>query len=804
MGSSILLVRYLLRNFRKAPLFPVAAICTLAIGIGCNTAMYSVIHGVLLEPLPYEESEQLFHLTCRLGDRDIHYFTEPDFMDIRERMQSFEVLSAYYDYKQVGFDLTGADQPRRIEAMPVSANYLRAIYMDPIAGRHFTAEDEQSENRAIIISYRLWQDQFNGNRAAIGESLLLDGLPWTVVGVLPPDYQEPFGRPIDVWTPYALRWENKGRDNFYLSALARVRKGVSAETVRAELNTVVGTINKEFTDRDPLSVVVIPLDESVIGGIDTILLVLFAAVALVLLAACVNLANLSLARCSTRERELAIRSAFGAGRGHLIRIIVIENLILAAIGGVIGFMLASWGTDLLLALRPDALPRIEMVTFDFPVLIFTLGLSLLTGILFSFLPAIQYSRPDIERRLREIGRSASAGRRHRYLNNSLVVIQVGFTLVLLISATLLVQSLIRLRGVNLGIAPEKVLTFQLNLPQIRYPLNEPDRRIAFYHELDTRLESLPGVRAAGATTRLPVTGEYHDWGYAVRRELERTGETVWHPANHRFIGGDFFHALGIDLLRGRLFREEDTVGTPPVVIVNKTLVDRHFGDCDPIGETVWRNGWREIIGVVEDVRVGFRDEVPDKLYLPLNQFADYSPWVLTHVISGTGVTDELIPAIRHELAAIDPELIPFSIQPMSQVVNRALVRERFVTALMIGFTGVTMILALIGLYSMLAYSVRRRLREIGIRFALGATTRQVRLSVFGDGMRLVLGGVLLGVILSMFLTRWLGSLVYGVEVTEPATFLLATLVMLLTASIAILAPARRAARTDPVRILNNE
>jgi putative ABC transport system permease protein len=807
-------VRSALRTLRREPRYLITVVLTLAIGIGANTALFSVLNGVVLKPLAYREPDRLVSLyTAPVSDPgECEYWCGLDFIDIRQQSASFEQLACCYDYSQTGFDLTGGDQPRRIFALPVSSGYFEVLGVAPLLGRTFRREEERYDNNDVLISYRLWQDYFGGDRRALGESLILDGTSFPVIGVLPPDIQDPFGRSLDVWlvqnlvpgsVPPGSRSSQNSRDNYYLSVIGRLRPEVSPQAAETELAALAAAIDQEnpSTNRDPWQVTVIPLNEAVIGPAGRMILILFGAVALVLLIAAVNIVNLTLTHQIGRERELALRSALGAGRPRLVRQLLAESLVAALLGGGLGFLFAREGVRLLLAVRPDALPRVEAVTFDPAIFAFTAAVSIAVGIFCGLIPALRITRSDLARSLRESGRSASTGLRQRRLQRALVISQVGLAVVLLSGAGLLVQSFARLIRIDPGVQTEQVLTFDLSLPDATYPVVDPSHRLEFYRRFHERLAGLPGVRAAGAVSRLPLTGDYHRWSYRIRKESEGSSKPIWHLANIRMVQDDYFEAMGIELLRGRFFSREDGPTSPPVTIISRTLAERYFPDSDPIEEQIWRDGWRKIVGIVEDVRVGYREEIPEQLYMPYADYASDRPWVLAHVVASDSELGGLTEAVRSELAALDPELIPFNVQTMERVAGRALARDRFALFLMTAFAGVALSLALVGIYGVLAYSVSRRTREIGIRMALGAQDRDVRRAVVREGMTMTAAGIGLGLALALAMARMMSALVYEVSVTDPLTFLGVVLLLSLAAGLTCLVPARRATRTDPIEVL---
>ncbi len=811
-------LRHALSSLRRQPKYTLAALLTLALGIGANTALFTVLNGVILQPLPYDDPGQLVKLDHReIGQENFtSYLTGLDFLDVRERATTLSEVACYYDYRLTGFDLTGGDTPRRIITMPISAGYFTVLGTEPILGRTFTRDEERYDTTDVIISHRLWQEYFAGESSALGSSIILDGDPRRVIGIMPHDFSEPFGRRVDVWMALNLvpgspppgfpHASNNSRDNYYLSSIGRLRSDVSLEENQAELDAIATAIDVEFSpDRDAWTVGAVPLSEKVIGGSDTMLWILFAAVGFVLLIACVNVANLTLARGNYMERELAIRSALGSSRGRLLRQRLTESLVLAALGALLGLLLAAGGIRFLLALCPDALPRVDEIGFNAAVFFFTAGLAVITGLLFGLVPALRSTRPDIERTLREVGHSTSAGIRQRYLRSALVVVQTALALLLLVGAALLVQSFNRLRAIDLGIEPANVLTFEISLPTSAYPVAEPARRLTFDSEFRSRLEALPGVVSAGAVSRLPAQGAYHSWGYVIRSEYEATGEAGWHLANVRIVAGDYFDVTGIDLVAGRSFQPADGSEAPPVLLISRSLADRNFTDGDPIGDQIWYNGiMREIVGIVEDVRIGYREEVIDHIYYPYEQWAGDRPWVMTWTVKYRGELPAVTEAVRAELADLDPALVFYNPRSLDNIVGSVIARDRFAMALMTIFAAVALLLAVTGIYGVLSYTVSQRQYELGIHLAIGARISQVRGLILREGMVLAGTGIALGLAASIVLTRWLASLVYEVDLTDPLILAGSAVVLGLVAWLASLLPARRAARTDPLTVMRTE
>jgi len=795
-------IRHAVASLRRQPTFVAAAVVTLTIGIGGTTAIFSLLNGVVLEPLPYQNPDQLVRLDCPAGTG---YFSRPDFLDIRQQVSSFEGVASYIDYSLQGFDLTGAGTARRVVAMPISADYLATLGFQPFLGRQFTRQDEREETRRVAISHRLWRDYFESDAEVVGRAVVLDREPRTVVAVMPADFREPFGRRIDVWPVDDLAPVELERQNYYLSLIGRLRPGTTLEAAQQELNAIVERIDAENPGRGPWRVQLVPLHDAVLGGSKVMLLVLFGAMTLVMLIACVNVANLTLARSVTRQRELAVRSALGGSRKRLASLLLAESALVAMLGGVAGFGVAWLAIEGLRVLRPTALPRLDTVVMNGHVFLFATAASFITVILFGLVPALRLSRPSIEGVLRTASRGTTAGKFNRHLRGALVVSEISLAFILVVGAALLAQSVRNLLDVDPGFSVHEVLTFQLSLPTSAYPVEEPTSRIELDRQLQSRLSALPGVAAAGSVSRLPLTGTYYSWMFQIRRESEAAGETVYHLANTRVVSGDYFAALGVKLLRGRHFGIADDLDSTRVAVVNRELVERRFADSEPLGEWVG-NGreWRQIVGVVENERIGLREENPERIYYPYSQWASEGNWEMTWVVAGEpGITPDLA-QIQSILEDIDPELVPFNQAKLESLVETAVARENFSMILLTGFAVAALVLAAIGIYGVLSYSVAQRMPEIGLRLALGAQRRQVRRSVLREALRMTGLALILGATGAVLLTRWLESLIFGVSLTDAPTFFAMGALLFLIAVTASLIPARRAARTDLSTLLRLE
>jgi putative ABC transport system permease protein len=802
-GSLLQDIRYAARSFVRSPGFTVVAVLTLALGIGANTAVFSVLNGVILKPLRYEEPDRLvriFQVHARWTP-DGGVVTGPAYLDYREMVEGFEDAAAMY-YRQPGFTLTGRGLPRRVVTLRVTANYFDVYRIQPIVGRAFLSEEQTASARSVVLSYRLWMAISDGDRGILGEQITLDDQPFDVVGVMPEAFRDVVGGNVDLWSPLDIESvANTSRGDHYLNVVARLRPSVALAETQAQLD-VVSARQAELYPRphDGWTALAVPLHSDVVGNVGATLYILMGAAGLVLLIACVNVANLFLARNVTRERELSIRAALGSGRARLVQQLLTESVGIALLGGITGLALAYSGVRGLLALIPDSLPRAAEVSVDATLLLFAMGVTLLTTVLIGLAPAWRSADKNSGRSLQDVTRGDTGGVRTGYLRNLLVMGQVTLALLLLIGAGLLMKSFLELHRVDLGISPRHVTTFAIHLPESRY--GEPWRRTEFHQVFRDRLESVPGVEAAGAASWLPVSGEYHDWGF---RYVSPEGDVEWGGANFRIIEGDYFDVLHIDRLRGRAFSPSDAVDAAPVAIINEETARRYFTEGDPLNQEIPAEGrLRRIVGIVRDVAHDHRGNVAPKVYLPHAQLADNRNWVLTYVIATATPRTDLPEIARRELAAVDPDLVIHDVRPMDEVTAGAIARERFVLILMVVFAGVAAALAGAGIYGVLAYTVGQRTREIGIRMALGAQKRSVRWAVVRQAAGPVATGTVVGLLGALAASRVLESMLFQVGSRDLVTFIAVPTAMALVALIAGYVPARRASRIDPMEALRQE
>ncbi len=807
-------LRYGVRTLRARPGFTVVAALVLAIGIGANTAIFSLVDAVLLKSLPVADSDRLVMLYENRLDRNVPRtpVAPGNFLAWRAQETAFDEIAATAEQQ---FTLSGKEMPESIAGARASAGLFRVLRANPVLGRAFTAEEDRpGQERVVVLSHRLWQRRF-GAGPVVGQTVKLDGNPHTIVGVMPAGVEFP-SRETELWVPAALDAQTgmDGMNGRVLSAIGRLGPGVTIEAARSEMDVIAARLGRT----DPafnagVGVTIVPLKEVVIGGFGPVLFMLWAAVGFVLLIACANIANLLLARAVSRNHEIALRLALGATRVRLIRQFLTESVLLALLGGCLGLLLGLWGVDALVALSPDSIPRAQEVTLDGRVLGFTMALSLVTGIGFGLASALPSSRLDLTASSKEGGRGASAGIERHRLRSLLVIAETALSLVLLIGAGLMVKSFLRLQSIDPGFDPDNVLTLKLELPEARYP--EEKQVVAFHDELTARIARLPGVAAVGATNALPVSGSggVKPVHFDDRPHPEPGKEPF---AQYRLVSPDYFRAMSIPVLRGRDFAARDDGAAPGVVIINQAMARRFWPDQDPLGKRIALGGWNdltgEVIGVVGDVRHWGKDVEPaPEMYWDHRQsWLARGPTLrrhrraLTFVVRSSSDPEPLVRAIRGEVAAMDAELPLSDIKTMEERVGASLAAARFKTLLLGIFAAVALVLAGIGLYGVMSYAVTQRTRELGIRMALGARAPDVLRLVVGQGLRLVLVGLAIGLAIAVAGTRLLSALLFEVKPTDPAVFALLSFLLVVVALLACYLPARRATRVDPTVALRYE
>ena len=796
------------RSLARQPGFAVVTVLTLALGIGATTTVFSAFKGVLLEPLPYHEPGELVRLYTHEVEEpdDLRYVAGAHFLAYRDETTSFEQVASVYTYTERGADISSADGPRRLRILPVSAGYFEVLGAPPALGRPFDRTDE-TDVPLVVVSHELWHSQLGGRADAIGGGIRLDDEPYTIIGVAPPGLEDPLVGRVDAWVPEDLR-PGDGRTepwNSRLSVVARLRPGTGLDRARAELARLDALLAERFPDEANYRTTILPLQADLVRGADRTLAILAAAVGLVLLVVCVNVANLFRIRATGREREFSIRSALGSGRGRLVRQLLLESLLLAGAGGGAGVLLALGGVELLAGVARGSIPRLGEVGVDPPVLAFAAVVSLTTGLLFGIMPALRFSRARAEDALRAVNRSTSADRRSVRLRDGLVVAQVALALTLLVGAGLLIASFQRLGQVELGFRTEGVLTFRMNLPAGRY---DAAARARFQEELASRLEDVPGVVAAGGISRLPATGTYHSWGARPGSGPLAGEEAEYLPGEQRVVSGDYFEAAGIRLLEGRLFSDrevEGLTGTGREIVLGRAAADRLFPGISAVGQRVLVAGEHEVVGVVSDVALTPEGDIAPAVYHAHRQFAGNRNWPLDQVVA-TSVDDpmSLMPAVRAAIAELDPQLVLHEPAALAELVGRGVGQRRFALVLLTAFAALALALAALGLYGVLAYSVRQRTRELAIRSALGARRAVIRRMVLRQGGALVVVGGALGLAGSLALGRLLSSLVFRTSPADPTVLGLAFSTLAAVSLLAAWIPAARATSIEPRQALEGE
>jgi predicted permease len=795
-------VRYALRQLASRPAFTTVATLTLALGIAASTAIFSVVYGVLLAPLPYAHPERLAQvLLVNPNDGDVSdILTGMDFLDLRDHVPAFEAIACIYNYRQTGFNLETPGGTRRVSSLQVSSGFFDVYGVAPMLGRKFRVAEESDEARVTILSHGLWQSLFAGDPAAIGQVVRADGIAYEIIGVMPAGFRDALTGDVDLWIPYdtAPGGANR-RFNYRLSVVAKAAEGVSFAELENQIRAARGRLAAEDPDvaaKDPF---LVPLAERVAGNSEALLYTLLGASGLLLLIACVNLATMLLARGSQRQREFATRAALGSSRIQIVRQLLTESLTLAFFGGLAGMALGVLAVEGLVQIAPAALPRADNVVFDWRVLLAGCSLTAFTAVLFGWIPSLRASRVNIESSLREASRGGSAGLGQHRLHQGLIAAQVGMAVIVLIGAGLLTKSFGALLRSELGFSPENVLTFEVSLPQATYP--EPAARARFHRRLHEQIETLPGVAAVGATSWLPASGNYHEWGY---RLVDGDQQKDWNT-NVRVVQGSYFEAMSVRLVEGRLFSPQDHADTAPVTIVSESLARRHWPGATAVGRTIHvAQADRTIVGIVGDTRHDHRIASSVKAYLTHDQFAGDRNWALIQVVKAEGDPAALRAAIEREIAAIDPTLVVHHARKLEEIVAGAIARERFAMLLMSAFGWTALLLAVVGIYGVLSYVVAQRTREIGIRIALGARRREVLASVLGRAVRLTAAGATAGCAVAALATRWLESLLYGVSPTD-ATVFAAVIGLTIAATIAAcVGPAGRAVNVSPTEALRQE
>jgi len=813
--------RYALRTLTKAPAFTAVAVLTLALGIGANTVVFGMVNSVLLRPLPFDHPEQLVKIWGRYSKQDIpqNWMSEPEVWDLRDKLRSVSRIAAYNT--GTGANLTrDASEPLRITINQASAELLPMLGVKPAVGRLFSPdEDTPGRERVALLDFGFWKGQMGSDASIVGRDIQLNGQTYTVVGVLPDGFT--FGGDANVWLPLALdRAQPNNRGNHYLEVLARLRAGVTLPQVSADLDTITSDLSAQFTPFYPkdsgFGLYPRLLQTDLVGSAKLGLVVLFAAVGFVLLIACINLANLLLARGSSRRRELAVRAALGAGRLRLVRQMVTESIVIAVAGGACGVVLALWLTEALRSTAAVALPNTRPLTVDVQVLLFAATVSIATGVLFGLVPALQSSSPRGTAALKETARGSSGA--GRTLRSGLVVAEISIALVLLVVAGLTVRSLQQLLEVNPGFQAGRLLTARISLPPANY--RDITATTAFFTALQERVQALPGVQAAGMTTLLPMTGR-NSSGSTFIDQTTAQGLTesplVRKPyleADQRTVTSGFFEAMRIPVVRGRVLTSADSAGAAPAIVVDEEFAKRLWPDREPIGQRISNSAipnsnppvlfWRTVVGIVGHVKNNALDQIGrEQIYVPLAQ----TPFPIRSMYLSVRASVDptaIVSAIQRTVQTLDPSLPVYEVKTMDAWLDTTVSPRRFNVLLLLAFGALALTLAAVGTYGVIAYSVSQRTKEIGIRIALGASRHDVLRMVVGGGLRLAVTGVLVGVALSLAAGRLISTLLFGVRPTDPLTFSAVAATLLATAVFAAWIPARRATRVDPMVALRHE
>jgi putative ABC transport system permease protein len=816
-------VRQSLRMLKKSPGFTAVGIAALALGIGANTGIFSVINKVILEPLPYPEPDRLVKVGRKYPGGEGYSNSIPKYMAWRHN--NVFSLMTIYDQGGPGLNISSGDRPEQVKGVHISADYFRVFGISPMRGRNFSAaEDSPNGPKAAIISEKLWRAHFGSDPQIVGKSILLNGDAYPVVGLMPDSFvPDP---PADVWIPLQAD-PNSTNEGHYLAVAARLKPGITLGQARAEMKLV----GEQFRRADPKwmdkneSVAVVPMREAMVGNVRTALLILLGAVFLVLLIACANVANLLLARAAGRQRELAIRAAIGASRWRVIRHLLTESILLATLGGLFGLILGAWGVRSLLLLVPGNIPRLTdsehvqnvISLLDWRIALFAVGISVLTGVLFGLFPALHISNPDVASTLREASGRTGTGRRQNRVRKILVGAEMALALVLLASAVLLIRTFVGLSSANPGIDPRNVLTLQTSLAGGNYSTTETVDRFAV--QVIRRIEALPGVQAATLTIALPTDTEI-DLPFNIAGKAPKAGQTYEGDEQYRFVSPHYFSVFKIPLLRGRSFNERDLINSAKVVVINQEMAKKYWPKADPIGAVImigkglgpqFEDLPRQVIGIVGDVReTGLGDTNVGVMYLPQSQVPEgltqlaNSALPLSWCIRSTNDPNSIRAAVQREFQAVDGQMPISNIRTMSEVIAQGVSRQHFNMLLLSIFAGIALVLAAIGIYGLMSYTVEQQTQELGIRMALGAAKNDILRLILHQGMTPALIGVAAGLAVAFGLTKVLASLLYGVKASDPLTFGMVAGILILIALVSTCIPAWRAARVDPALALRDD
>ncbi len=792
-------IRYAFRSFRRAPGFTFVALVTLALGIGGTTAIFSIVDGVVLRPLPYPRPDRIQRIVRLTGQGEDGSFAAADFLDVKRDASTFGSIAGF---REDIVDLTGRGEPLRVPGVQTTAAFFDVFMAPPILGRVYREATDQPGHAVAVIGERIWRQQFGSDPAAVGTKVRLNGAPTEIIGVV----DDSFGHPMraDVWmlSPLAVPVSPipnvdglASRDVQYFMAVGRLTDGASSVDAREQLKAVGARLAQEFpdTNRDE-SFDARPLAESLVADVRGALLVMLGAVGFVLLIACANVAGLLMARGAARRRELAVRTALGANRGRLVQQLMTESLVLATVGGGLGLLVGAWTLTGLVALAPDNIPRLAEVSLDWRVALFTLTATLVVGVLFGLTPAMQASRPELNSDLKDGGRSGTARTGARSV---MVVAQVALALVLLIGAGLMLTSLFRLQTVDPGFRTTELVSVELLLPQARY---DEARQRQFYTGVLERLHANPITAQSALLFPFPLGGSNARAGFQVEGQPERT-RSQQTTAELNMVSAGYFQTAGVRLVQGRDFAASDGAEAPPVAIVNQASL-REFGGRNPIGARVNLGSWVTVVGVVSDARRGSLDTPPQPaIFLPYTQFVMPYMGVMVRTAGGAGATASIV---RAAVADLDPELPIGEVQTIEQLLSESTGQPRFRSFLIASFAGLALLLAAVGVYGLISFTVAQRVFEIGVRLALGANPWQVFRLVIGQGLRLAVVGIVVGLAVAVAATRLVSGLLFNTSTTDPVIYASLSLLLLTMAALACYVPARRAMRVDPMTALRSE
>jgi putative ABC transport system permease protein len=800
-------LKFAVRRLYKFPGFTLVALLALALGIRATSAIFSVFNAALLRPLPYEDPDRL----VIVWQKSLQKGTErsrvsgPNFLDWQAQNLAFEEMAVYSDWS---FNLTEGDEPERLSGAIVSPSFFRLLGINSSQGRTFIPDDQNPDrNEGVVLSHQLWQRRFGSDLSVIGKEILINGRRQNVLGVLPPDFQFQPLKGAEIWSCINLdQSDRSGRDTHGFSVIARLKPGVSVRQAQDDMATISSKLEQQYPNENGgWGVYVAPLQDEILGSMRHGLPLLLAAVFFVLIIACANVANMLLAQAAGRAREIAIRQAWGASRRRIIQQLLVESLLLASIGGGLGMLLAVWGVRLLDAATPLGIPQMRQNSLDFRVLGFSAVMCLVGGVLCGLAPALEGSKTDLTRALKEGGSRAGGGFRRNRLRNLLAVSEITMALVLLTGAFLLIKSFNRLQQVDPGFNPENATIMHITLPMSKF--REGPTRSSFFQELTDRIHALPGVENVGGTITLPLSGTAVEMSFIVQEHPVRPGEGNL-SAEFATVTPDFFKAMGTPLLAGREFTQRDDNGTPLVAIINETFAKRFFRDDDPIGRHLVirpEQGTipREIVGITKDIKQhGLDAESRPAIFIPYSQMPIFPTMRL--VMRTDSARANIAADVRSLTKSIEKDLPIYNISTLDQIVSDSLAKRRLSLVLVGIFSSVALLLSISGVYGVLSYNVVERTHEIGVRMAVGAQRTDILKLIVGRGASLGIVGVLLGSVMAVGLTRFLASQLYGVSSTDGTTFLTTALLLLLTVLVASYLPARRATKIDPVVAMHHE